>query len=362
MNFRKLALFLTILVSIAMFSPQLTLAEKPKIVVFMKGLMGTDYQLVNATNDLNQYEWHIVTETLTAEDLAGASVLIIIMVDPTMTVTDEELTVINNWLDEGRKMIWVAGEADYGGEGPPRQETTNKILEAIGSKLRIDYSEVTDTESNGGKPYRVLGVSDNCDEEVKFLVAGVHRALFHGPGPVIAYENGEYIKLNEKKVENVYRVMWTTEYGSIVEFNPPTSLVYTPGEEGRFVVLAIELVPDKKNVIVLSGDAPFDHYTGMYKPELKRYERYAIQYPQQGAILFSNLIHYGVNIDELFAMVSYPEQISQLQGELSTAQGKISELESQVATLQSQMPMYLVGGVIVGLIIGFALAYFMKKK
>jgi len=350
------------LVSIAVFSLPSTLAEKPKIVVFMKGLMGTDYQLVNATNDLSQYEWYIVTETLTADDLSGASVLIIIMVDPTMTVTDEELTVIKNWLDEGHKMIWVAGEADYGGEGPPRQETANKVLEAIGSKLRIDLSEVTDTESNGGQPYRVLGVSDNCDEEVKFLVAGVHRALFHGPGPVIAYENGEYVRLNEKKVENVYRLMWTSEYGSIEEYNPPTSPVYTPGEEGRFVVLAIELVPDKKNVIVLSGDAPFDHYTGMYKPELKKYERYALEYPQQGAILFSNLIYYGVNIDELFAIVSYPKQISQLQSELSTAQGKISELEGQVASLQSSMPMYAVGGIIAGLVVGFAIAYFMKKK
>lgn len=369
MNFRKLALFLTLLVSIALFLPPSTLAEKPKVVVFMKGLMGTDYQLVNATNDLNQYEWHIVTETITSDDLSGASVLIIIMVDPTMTVSEQELNVIKSWLDQGRKMIWVSGEADYGGEGPPRQETTNKILEAIGSKLRIDLAEVTDTESNGGKPYRVLGLSDNCDEEVKILVVGVHRALFHGPGAVIAYVNGEYVKLNEEKVENVYRVIWTSQYGMIAEFNPPTSPVYQAGETGRFVVLAIELVPDKKNVIVLSGDAPFDHYTGMYKPELRRYERYALEYPQQGATLFSNLIHYGVNVDDLYTMLLYPEQISdlstqvsQLQGQLSTAQGKISQLEGEVASLQSTMPMYLVGGVIVGLVIGFAIAYFMKKK
>ena len=95
---------------------------------------------------------------------------------------------------------------------------------------------------------------------------------------------------------------------------------------------------------------------------LKKYERYALEYPQQGAILFSNLIYYGVNIDELFAIVSYPKQISQLQSELSTAQGKISELEGQVASLQSSMPMYAVGGIIAGLVVGFAIAYFMKKK
>jgi len=356
--------------------------EKPKIVVLMKGLMGVDYQLLNATRDLSQYEWVIVTETLTSSDLEGASVLIIVMVDSSMTVEDDEITVIKNWLAKGNKMLWVSGDSDYGNDYP-RQLTANKVLEAIGSKLRVDLAEAVDTKSNGGKPYRVLALSDNCDEEVKFLVAGVHRALFHGPGAIIAYVNGEYVKLNEKKVENVYRLMWTSDGGMISEFNPPTSKVYVAGEEGRFVILAIEVDPAKKNIIVVSGDAPFDHYTGTYKPELKRYTRYAIEYPQQGAILFSNLMYWGTHTDEFFKMLEYPKEVSRLKEEVSTLEGQVSSLKGQVSSLQGEVSTlqskvkslegelgaaramqttYLAGGLIIGLIIGFAVAFFLFKK
>jgi len=367
---RRILLLIAIFTILGVLLPSMQVtAAKPKIVVLMKGMMGTDIQLEAAIVDFPIYDWVVVTETLTASDLEGANVLIIVLVDATMTITNEELTVIKNWLNEGHKMIWIAGDSDYGNEGPPRQDTANKVLEAIGSKLRVDLAEAVDTQSNAGKPYRVLGLAENCDEEVKFLVAGVTRALFHGPAAIIAYVDGNYVKLNEMKVENVYRVMWTSDAGMISEFNPPNSPVYTPGEEGRFVLLAIEVVPDKKNIIVVGGDAPFDHYTGMYKPELKNPPRYEEEYPTQGAMLFSNIIYWGVNVDEFIELVSYPTQIKELQDQVSGLQSQVSSLQEQVTTLEGEVaaarstgPMYLVGGIVVGLIIGFAVAFFMKKK
>jgi len=333
---------------------------KPKIVVWLKGAMGADLHYQAAVNDLTQYEWYNVTGELTSTDLVNASALIVIMVDSTMNVTEDELNVIKNWLSEGHKLIWVAGDADYGTDRF-RQTTANYLLEGIGSKLRVDICEVTDTKSNAGKVYRVLGLSDKCDEEVKFLVAGVNRALFHGPAPIIAYVNGEYVRLNEKKIENVYRVMWTSDEGTIEEFNEPFSYVYELNEQGRFVVLAVELDPVNRNLIVVSGDGPFDHYTGMYKPELRKPDRYGVEYPQQGATLLANILSWGISIDEFIKQASLPGEISNLQNQVNSLQSEVEDIKGQLSQAQSMQPIYLIGGLIVGLIIGFAVAKYIIK-
>ena len=225
--------------------------------------------------------------------IKDATMLIVIFVDPFAGVTADELNAIKKWFDEGGKVLWVAGDSDYGDDSN-RQEPVNKVLQAVGSVLRLEYCAVEDTKSNAGKPYRVLGLSDKADDEVKFLVSGVERALFHGPGVVVAYVNGKWVALDKEKPENVYRVMWTTEKGKIVNHNPPDPNAYSVGDEGSFVLMAIEVMPDKKNAVIVTGDAPFDHYTGMYKPEIKRPDRYGKEYPQQGAKLFVNIVNWAL--------------------------------------------------------------------
>jgi len=335
--------------------------KKPKVVVWLKGATGTVIQYDAAKNDLIQYEWVNVTGTLTSSHLEGAFALIVILVDSMQKITTDEINVIKSWLAQGKKLLWVAGDSDYGTD-VYRQDTVNDLLKSIGSVLRVDLAECIDKTMNAGADYRVLGLSDKCDEEVKFLVAGVTRALFHGPAAIVAEVGGKYVALNKEKVPNVYRIMWTSANGTIAEFNEPPSKVYQMGVYDRYVLMALEVDPAKKNVIVLSGDAPFDHYDGMYKPELRHLTRYGIQYPQQGATLLANILSWTCDMDKFFEYLAMPGQISSLNKQVSDLNKKVSELQGQIAYLNSMMPVYSIIALIVGLVIGFAIPKYILKK
>jgi hypothetical protein len=80
----------------------------------------------------------------------------------------------------------------------------------------------------------------------------------------------------------------------------------------------------------------------MYKPELKTYERYAVEHTQEGAQLFQNIINYAIrtklaaNISALEADVSGLESdVSGLEGDVSTLEGQKVTLEGQVDTLEA---------------------------
>ncbi|MEM3541546.1 MAG: hypothetical protein QXZ54_00285 [Candidatus Methanomethylicia archaeon] len=361
---KNIGIFLSILL-LSLFLLSLSSVEaqvkKPKIVVWLKGATGTVRQYEAVRNDLTQYEWVNETGTLTASKLEEAFALIVVLVDSMQPITTDEINVIKNWLATGKKLLWVAGDSDYGND-MFRQDTVNNLLKGVGSVLRVDLAECIDATMNAGADYRVLGLSDKCDEEVKFLVAGVTRALFHGPAAIVAEVGGRYVALNKEKVTNVYRIMWTSVNGSIAEFNEPPSKVYQQGVKDRYVLMALEVDPAKKNVIILSGDAPFDHYEGMYKPELGNPTRYGVQYPQQGATLLANILSWTCDMDRFFAYLAMPGQIASLNQQISNLNKQISDLQGQIAYLNSMMPIYAIVSLIVGLAIGFAIPKYILKK
>jgi predicted extracellular nuclease len=104
-------------------------------------------------------------DELTAEDLKGAQILII--TDPQSTdsatndlkksiFTDAEVAVIKEYTDHGGSLI-ISSKADYNdGVGEySNGAQLNKILEAVGTNLRVNDDEVVDNTLNGGQPYRL---------------------------------------------------------------------------------------------------------------------------------------------------------------------------------------------------------------
>lgn len=67
------------------------------------------------------------TGTLTASKLEGAFALIVVLVDSMQPITTDEINVIKNWLATGNKLLWVAGDSDYGND-MYRQDTVNNLL------------------------------------------------------------------------------------------------------------------------------------------------------------------------------------------------------------------------------------------
>ncbi|WP_202709641.1 CehA/McbA family metallohydrolase [Sporosalibacterium faouarense] len=104
-------------------------------------------------------------DELTSEDLENAQLLII--TDPQSTddpdydltkslYTDSEVAAIKEYTDNGGPLI-VASRADYkDGTGEYSNGVQlNKILEAVGTNLRVNDDEVVDDTTNGGQPYRL---------------------------------------------------------------------------------------------------------------------------------------------------------------------------------------------------------------
>jgi hypothetical protein len=306
--------------------------------------------------------WSIVYDDITASDLTGAGMLIMVQADSSLDYTDDELAAVKSWFDKGGKAVWVAADSDYGNDGL-RQASANSALEYLGSSLRFESSSTEDPVSNGGAPYRVLGVSDNVDPEFAHLVSGVERGLFHGPGIIVGYVGGSYVALEETDVPGVSVIMTTSDVGVVVDNSEPAPEVHEAGAEGNFPVMALEVDYDSGNIVIATGDAPFGQYMGLYKPEMLRADRYgADANPQQGGRLFENVVDYVTQYGEL--LIDSANEISSLEGDVSGLEDDVSGLESDLASARSSASswqMYAIAALVIGVIVGYFVGPMLKK-
>lgn len=319
-----------------------SLAANPRVVVHLKGALEPDTQLTYVMNNMSWVTWSVVYDDIVASDLTGADMLIMVQADSSLDYSSDELAAVKSWYDGGGKAVWIAADSDYGNDAL-RQATANSALEYLGSSLRIQAASTEDPVSNGGAPYRVLGISDNVAPEFAHLVSGVERGLFHGPAIIIGYEGGDYVALESDAPEGVYVIMTTSEAGVVVDNSEPSPEVHEAGDEGSFPVMALEVDYGSGNIVIATGDAPFGQYMGLYKPEMLRADRYgADANPQQGGRLFENIVDYvtqysGLLIDSVNVIEAKEDEISGLESEVSGLEGDVSALEGQVSGLNSDV-------------------------
>lgn len=362
---------------------------KPVVVAHLKGALEPDSQL-KAMMNLTWIDWKVVLGDISASDLSGASMLILSLSDSSQIYSENELSAISSWFDSGGKTIYVSADSDYGTDHL-RIYQANAVLEALDAKLRIDDCSAEDAVSNGGAPYRVLGVSANVAPEMEFLVRGVTRGLFHGPGIVVGYDGGSYVNLMEDSIDDVYVIMTTSETGVVVDNNEPTPNVMEAGSEGEFPLMVIQVDYDMGNTIIAAGESPFDQYMGLYAPEMIRADRYGPDAnPQQGQYLVENILKYGTTfgptIIEQASMimdkdadiagleediVGLESDISDLTGDVSTLEAEISTLESTVTGLEadvaaaqssaSTMQLAAIAALVIGIVVGYFVGPMIKK-
>jgi len=302
------------------FASSITANPQPLVVVYAKGMLEPDSSLQYMMGNITDVKWKLLTESLTYEDLKGAKMLILVLVDTSLNYTTDELDAIKKWFDEGDKTLWVCSDSDYKGGDYLRIEPANNVLEKVGSVLRSEHTEGVDKAAPMGAPYRV-GAKIDPDDPLKFLANGVSNlVLFHGPGIVIAYKDGKYMALEENVPENVYRIAWIEE-GAVSEFVAPLPEVHDLTYEGKLVEMAAELFPDKKNIVILSAEAPFDHYRGMWTD-------FYHEVTLDGARFVTNVISWGVS--ETFWLEL---KVNSLEKTVSDLSGKVDSLTSQVKTL-----------------------------
>ena len=289
---RKLLIFVILFYSL--FQSYHAVCDPVEIVVFYNGEAEYGVQLEAVISDFSEYNWNIVVGELYPENLTNAKMLITVNVDPFAVFSESEKSAIASWLSLGDKTLWISGDSDYG-DDHYRQIASNDLLDRVDCTLRLEQCSVEDPSSNAGGAYRVLGIVDYCDSKYSFLTEGVEKVLLHAPGVVTAYSENRFYDLEEEKPSGVYKVITTTMNGTINNHNSPAPESHEINETGNFVLLALEVNKQNGNRIILSGDAPFGHMYGMYKPELINYERYTSEYQEQGNQFFENLIRYGTN-------------------------------------------------------------------
>jgi len=213
-------------------------------------------------------------EKITSDALANVDMLI--LGQPTSPFQPDEIQAIVNWFNQGGKVLWIAGDSDYG-SGPNVIDIVNSVLEQLDSELRLDQCQVGDPVSNAGASYRVVGLvqPDDKTPDKDMLTNGFKhegKVLYHGPG-VVAWvnENGEWQQLIDENVpENVYRIVKTSQDAQISEATDPPASAYMAGDTGVFTLLAAKIVKfdnGKQSVLIVSGESPYGDYEPTWAPQ-----------------------------------------------------------------------------------------------
>ncbi|BAA79953.2 hypothetical protein APE_0969.1 [Aeropyrum pernix K1] len=216
---------------------------------------------------------------LTPENLSDVDVLLI--GQATSLLSNDEVSAIASWGSQGKKAVWVAGDSDYPAQGSETaQQVVNQVLEALNSNIRIDYVSVEDDESNAERSYRVVGIVDP-EGVFSFLKEGLPnggKVLFHGPGGLFVIGTdgapANPVKEPEKKPENVYVIVRTTENSRSVQHQDPSNgglpaVLYDPLSDfyntGPFPLMMAEV---KDNVLIFaSSETMYGGYEPMTAPE-----------------------------------------------------------------------------------------------
>ena len=251
----------------------ITIGPVPRITVAVDLAHGeSDKYLSYIMGNITFADWKIIDTTITSDVLSDVDVLI--LGQPTSGLAPDELGALQEWLSQGNKVLWVAGDSDYGG-GPSSQQACNDLLEFIGAKLRLELAAVYDDIHNAGAFYRVLTrmMPDNVPElYTDLLTANINKPiLMHGPDAVIwVDENGEPHDPVNETFDGLIRIVWSYDTAYIGDNNPPLPLVYNPLFYGQgtgnhtFVMVAAEYWKDNNNLIVVSGESPYGDYEPMF--------------------------------------------------------------------------------------------------
>ncbi len=208
---------------------------------------------------------------------------------PANDLSGEDLTFIKEWFDLGGKMLWVAGDSDFGGYFI--SDNLNPVLEEVGSVLRLDSGAVDDPVSNDGASYRVVAntLGDGpIASAIKEHVTGDFKMPFHGPTSVYYMKDGAPADLRNADLENVEVVIMSSDdsKGIDQDLTAGTGDFYASiNASGNLPLLAVETMGN--NVVVVSGEGVFRDYKNMYGNALEKSGEF-----HYGSIAVDTIINY----------------------------------------------------------------------
>ncbi len=213
--------------------------------------------------NLSAHGWEVVElDEITPSTLAGLDALVIgKLYNEQSGFSDAEVKAIADWFKQGGKFLWVGADSDYTEPYLNPEDTSfkskepDKILEAIGSHIRVDHMSIEDPDNNAGAAYRVVanrsagGINDQG--EAAEITKGVDRVLFHGPAGLAGFKDGKFVPIEEVFNEHLFWLCRTGPHGTVVSHDGVDPEAYTVGDTGRFYLAAVEVIQTSSDLFTV---------------------------------------------------------------------------------------------------------------
>ncbi len=263
-------------------------ANTSKIVIGFDMAHGENAKYVtNISKTLDYAKIILINKSFDQVDLSQFD--IIVVGQPTSYLSPDEMDALAKWLESGGKVLWLAGDSDYG-SGNVTQAAVNTVAEYVGSHLRVDEGAIYDNKHDAQKFYRVLA-QVYPDKEASAVADGItHPILAHGPDNVVyVYDNGTVNLLAcQNPPQNVIRIAryYPTAYIADNNLPPPLAInqIFAAGlapgtgataeavtgcPNANYTFIAAEVLPtssNKASLVIVSGESPYGDYEPTFAP------------------------------------------------------------------------------------------------
>lgn len=302
----------------------------------------------------------------TTENLRDVDILII--GQPEALLRERELDALREWFSRPNRALWIAADSDYPAQGSERAQIfMNRVLEALGSVIRIDHVSIEDTRENaGGAVYRVVGIVDPSPE-VSFLAQGLQhrRVLFHGPGGLFVLVNNRPInpvKDVANKPANVYIIVRTSEDSRPVDNSPQERqgmppIFYDPLRDGvnrgPYPLMLAEVHPNNR-LIIASSETMYGGYQHMIIT--RSHDR-----DLDGPAFVSNVLSYMQSVVNRPLVETRTQTVTQVVTQTQTQ--TLVRTETATVTTTEQVTNLTTAAIVAlaALIVGLAASFFIRK-
>ena len=194
--------------------------------------------------------------------------------DPSWRYGTDEVKAIGDWFSRGGKFLWIGSDSDYvepyyvAAQGDFKQREPNRVLEVIGSSLRLEFCSVEDVVGAGalGVASRVCAMDTlggvNAVGHAGIMTRGASKVLFHGPTVLMGFRTGKYVPIEDVFDENTFWLYRTSAEARIVDHDMTRPMAYRVGQKGRFVLAAAQAIRmgDKLSKVIVTGESILGDY------------------------------------------------------------------------------------------------------
>ncbi|MGC9095909.1 MAG: hypothetical protein ACP5II_01900 [Infirmifilum sp.] len=341
MKTEKTLIILLFLMAIIAFSHNIS--AQPVIVAADLGHGESNKYLNYIMGNITFVTWKIIKEPITPSTLKDVDILL--LGQPTVAFSPDEIAAIKAWLNTGNKVLYVAGDSDYGPGGKTIPQL-NDLLAGIGTKLRLEHGAVySDNPDMTAKAYYRMLTFVEPDNYPGLRTDLLKRditlpILMHGPGCIIWQDaQGKYHDPVKETFPGLIRLVWAHK-SYMGDNTPPTPYVYDLMSYGKgtgdhdFVMYAAEYWPDKNVLIVVSGESIY----GDYEPAwASSYYGKDLDGPTFVTNLFRWWVYVLTEAPTQAAIAQLAQNTQAMAGTINTQASQIQGLKSSVDSLSSKV-------------------------